>query len=144
MISSHINEIRDLMQKHEVSYGTAYRWLRGDTQAFIARHVERKKLRDACAANGVPMSVAHQRRYEGYPIDALSMPLKERSSERKERLIAWCLKNGSCSVAQTRSMFGWSHERARACLCEWARQGSIVRVRTGVYDVPGRNQKAAS
>ena len=69
-------KLRERMSAHDVSEATARRWLRGDLTALIARHVARRQLREACARNGVPMHIAHQRKWEGWPSDALALPMK--------------------------------------------------------------------
>lgn len=141
--SHRAREIARIMERHAVSYSTASRWVDSGRQSDLeARHVDRQKLREECAASGVSMGCAHNRKYEGYPRDALAMPIKERSPERKPAFIKWCTENGPCSIAQAMALFRWTRSTARSRLSEWTREGDIERVSEGVYDV--RRERAAS
>jgi len=81
MRPSRVAEIRLLIQEYGISYSTAYRWLSsGDVDACIRIHLERQQLRDDCERNGTPLSVAHNRRWTGVPLEECVAPLRRRTA----------------------------------------------------------------
>lgn len=66
---------RELMRAYGISEATARRWLSGDTDACVKRHLDRLYLREECARNGTTPSARYNRAHDGFPFDARSQCL---------------------------------------------------------------------
>lgn len=143
-------KVRELMATYGISQVTAYRWVKCDVEVCIKIHLENKQLRDDCERNGIPLKVGYARRQAGWPLEECGtrqMQQARRVATKalgQSKLVDWIdAHGGECTVDQAMEVMRWGRVSAHSTLSRWSADGTLVRVRPGVYAPARRLTEAA-